>query len=430
MTAILDGPVTSPVSESSLLKQSWKTSIALGIFAVLGFLLLVVFGRGGLATFNFTASQADAVQLAQWVIPARGTDIAVAILGVLLAVGSGLLTRADRKTPLWYISIFAVLLIFGFLVWASTDTGHVLHFTDMLVLALGLSAPLIFGGLGGVISERVGVTNVAIEGQLLSGAFVSALAASITQNVVVGLAAAAVAGMLVSFVLGAFAVKYAVNQVIVGIVLNVLVVGLTTFLYQTVMLPNIETLNSPPQLHEIDIPLLSQIPVVGPLLFSQTIIVYLMYVAIIAVTIGLFRTRWGLRVRAVGEHPQAADTVGINVARTRFWNVALAGGIVGLGGAFYTIGQVGAFSSDVTNGAGYIALAAVIFGGWNPIRVTLAALLFGFTSELQSVLGILGSPVPNDFLLMLPYVVTIISVAGLVGRVRGPAAAGRPYIKS
>jgi ABC-type uncharacterized transport system permease subunit len=247
---------------------------------------------------------------------------------------------------------------------------------------------------------------------------------------VVGIIAAMVAGVLVSFILGAFAVKYAVNQVIVGIVLNVLVLGLTTFLYQTVLVNNVDTLNSPPQLHDIDIPLLSQIPVLGPLLFSQNIIVYLMYIAVIAVTIGLFRTRWGLRLRAVGEHPQAADTVGINVARTRFWNVALAGAIVGLGGAYFTIGNVGPFSQNITTGAGYIALAAVIFGRWNPVRATLAALLFGFASNLQSVLGILGSPVPNDFLLMLPYVVTIFAVAGLVGRVRGPAAAGRPYIKS
>lgn len=258
----------------------------------------------------------------------------------------------------------------------------------------------------------------------------SAVTASVTGSLVAGVIAAMVAGVLVSFVLGAFAVKYAVNQVIVGIVLNVLVLGLTTFLYQTVLVNNQTTLNTPPRFHNIDIPLLSQIPVIGPLLFSQTVIVYLMYIAVIAIFVGLFRTRWGLRLRAVGEHPQAADTVGINVARTRFWNVALAGAIVGLGGAYFTLGSVGPFSQNMTNGNGFIALAAVIFGRWDPIRATLAALLFGFASNLQSVISILGSPVPNDFLLMLPYVVTIFAVAGVVGRVRGPAAAGRPYVKS
>jgi len=234
----------------------------------------------------------------------------------------------------------------------------------------------------------------------------------------------------VSFLLGVFAIKYAVNQVIIGVVLNLLVAGLTTFIYQDVLLNNITALNNPPAMPRLPIPGLSEIPVLGPLLFDQNAIVYLMYVAVAAVTVGLFRTRWGLRLRAVGEHPQAADTVGINVSRTRFWNVALAGVIVGVGGASFTLGGVGAFGANMTNGAGYIALAAVIFGGWNPIRATLAALLFGFTENLQSVLGTLNSPVPNDFLLMLPYVVTILAVAGFVGRVRGPAASGRPYIKS
>jgi general nucleoside transport system permease protein len=270
---------------------------------------------------------------------------------------------------------------------------------------------------------------VAIEGQLLAGAFTGAVVASLTRSLVVGLVAAMVAGMLVSFVLAAFAIKYLVDQVIVGVVLNVLVLGLTNFLYTLVLVPASATLNSPPQFAPIAIPVLSAIPVLGPVLFRQTVIVYLMYVGVVAVTIGLFRTKWGLRLRAVGEHPQAADTVGISVGGTRFWNVSLAGAIAGLGGAYLTLASVPSFTRDVTSGAGFIALAAVIFGQWNPVKATLAALLFGFASNLQNVLGIVGSPVPPDFLLMLPYVVTIFAVAGLVGQVRGPAAAGKPYIK-
>ena len=279
------------------------------------------------------------------------------------------------------------------------------------------------------MSERVGIVNIAIEGQLLAGAFVSAIIASITKNLFFGLVGAVVAGTLVSFVLAALSIKYVVNQVIVGVVLNVLMLGLTTFLYETVLVPASDTLNAPPTFANLAIPGLSLIPIIGAVLFDQSIVTYLMIIAVIVVWIGLTRTRWGLRLRAVGEHPQAADTVGINVSRTRFWNVALAGAIVGLGGAYFTLGSVGSFSQNITSGAGYIALAAVIFGRWDPLRASAAGLLFGFASQVANILGIVGSPVPSDILLTLPYVVTIVAVAGLVGRVRGPAAAGRPYVK-
>lgn len=404
-----------------------KVPVSLGVFALLAVLLFVVAGHAGTSTFSLTASGAGAVPLPDIPLPTRGTGIVVAAGAVLLAIGSGLLVRAGRRVPLWYTVVFAVLLVIGFLAWATT--GHTLPITSLLEGALALSAPLIFGALGGVVSERVGVTNIAIEGQLLAGAFASAVLASITQNLVVGLVGAVVAGVLVSFVLGAFAIKYVVNQVIVGVVLNVLVLGLTTFLFQTVLVNASDALNSPPRFANLAIPGLSLVPLIGPVLFDQSIITYLMYIAVIGVFVGLYRTRWGLRLRSVGEHPQAADTVGIDVARTRFWNVSLAGAIVGLGGAYFTLGSVGAFSENMTSGAGYIALAAVIFGRWDPLRASLAGLLFGFASNLQNVLGILGSPVPSDVLLTLPYVVTIFAVAGLVGRVRGPAAAGRPYIK-
>jgi general nucleoside transport system permease protein len=231
-------------------------------------------------------------------------------------------------------------------------------------------------------------------------------------------------------VLAAFAIKYFVDQVIVGVVLNVLVIGLTSFFFSQVLAPNAAVLNTPPRFERLPIPVLSEIPIIGPVLFRQTLVVYLMYIAVALVYVGLFHTRWGLRLRAVGEHPQAADTVGINVNRTRFWNVALAGSIAGLGGTFFTLGSGIAFNKEMTAGAGFIALAAVIFGQWDPIKATLAALLFGFASNLQNTLSVIGSPVPSEFMLMLPYVVTIFAVAGLVGKARGPAAAGKPYIKS
>jgi len=290
--------------------------------------------------------------------------------------------------------------------------------------------PLIFGSLAGVIGERAGVVNIAIEGQLLAGAFTAAVVASVTGQPWLGLIAAMVSGMLVGMVLAAFSIKYFVDQIIVGVVLNVLVTGLTSFFFSQVLAPNAALLNTPPRFDRFPIPILGDIPIIGPVFFRQTVIVYLMYIAVALVWFGLFKTRWGLRVRAVGEHPQAADTVGINVNRTRFWNVALAGSIAGLGGTFFTIGSGIAFNKEMTAGAGFIALAAVIFGQWDPIKATLAALLFGFASNLQNTLSVIGSPVPSEFMLMLPYIVTIFAVAGLVGRSRAPAADGKPYIKS
>nr|WP_296774625.1 ABC transporter permease [Rhodococcus sp. (in: high G+C Gram-positive bacteria)] len=407
--------------------RSWKIPGVLGVATLLALVLFVVKAGIGTTTFGL-ASEDDFFQLPAVGVPARGTGIVLFLVLAVIAGFAAWNVYRRAKTPMWVLAVFAVLFVIGFLTWAAA--GETVPVPGLLIGAVALSTPLIFGAMGGVISERVGVINIAIEGQLLSGAFVSAVVATLTGSTYIALLAALVAGALTASLLAMFSIKYFVNQVIVGVVLNVLVVGLTSFLYSVVLTKNTETLNAPPRFARIEIPLLSQIPIVGPVLFRQTFIVYLMYVVVALVWFGLFRTKWGLRLRAVGEHPQAADTVGINVAATRFWNVCLAGAIAGLGGAYFTLGSVGAFGKEMTAGAGYIALAAVIFGRWDPIRATLAALLFGFASNLQNVLGIIGSPVPSEFMLMLPYVVTIFAVAGLVGHVRGPAAAGKPYVKS
>ncbi|MBF4461857.1 MULTISPECIES: ABC transporter permease [unclassified Rathayibacter] len=407
--------------------RSWKAPIAFGVFALLAVVLFVALGRDGTSSFRLAAG-GDFFALPDVPFPTRATGVVVAVITVALAVVATAMTRAGRRLPLGLSVVFALVFLIGFLVWASA--GAALPVSGLLLGTVGLAVPLIFGSLGGVISERVGVVNVAIEGQLLAGAFTGAMVGSLTRQPVLGLLAAMLASVLVSFVLAAFAIRYLVDQVIVGVVLNVLVTGLTSFLYSQVLSVDAATFNSPVQFDRLPIPVLSQIPIVGAVLFNQTAIVYLMYVAIAAVWWGLFRTTWGLRLRAVGEHPQAADTVGINVPRTRFWNVSLAGAIVGIGGAYYTLDAVGAFGKEMTAGAGFIALAAVIFGRWDPIRATLASLLFGFATNLQNVLGVIGSPVPSEFMLMLPYLATIFAVAGLVGQSRGPAAAGKPYLKT
>lgn len=416
----------APASAAVVIK-SWKAPIAFGIFTVVSFIVFILLNTGATANFRLS-TETDFIQLPAIDLPAVATGITVTALLFVMTVLSFYFSRKGKPSPIWLISAFGLFFMVGFLTWAGAD-GSIL-IPGLLLGTLGLSIPLIFGALGGIISERVGVVNIAIEGQLLAGAFVSAMVASLTGSPYLGLVSAMVAGMLVSFVLATFSVKYMVDQVIVGVVLNVLVLGLTSFLYSQVLSKNTALLNSPPRFERIEIPILSQIPIIGPVLFRQTLIVYLMYIIVAVVAYALFKTKWGLRLRSVGEHPMAADTVGINVAATRFWNVALAGAIAGIGGAYFTLGSVGAFQKEMTAGAGFIALAAVIFGRWDPIRATLAALLFGFASNLQNVLSIIGSPVPSEFMLMLPYVVTIFAVAGFVGRVRGPAAAGKPYIKS
>jgi len=408
-------------------KRAYRLPIVLGAF---GLLSLVVFGllgpAGATTTFGLSTST-DFVTFDPVELPTRTTAVILSVVALLLAAYSYLRVRQGLKVGAWVTGLFGVLWVLTFLVWAVADKSTSL--VSLLQGSLLLAVPLAFGALGGLLNERAGVVNIAIEGQLLTGAFGAAVLGSVTGNAYLGLVAAPVAGLLIGSMLALFTVKYSVNQIIVGVVLNVFAVGLTSFLFSSVLKENAATLNSPPRLPSLPIPLLSEIPILGPVLFRQSIIVYLLYIAVAVIAVALFRTRWGLRVRAVGEYPQAADTVGINVNKMRWGNVLLGSAVAGLGGAFFTLGSVGAFGQEMTAGKGYIALAAMILGRWSPVGALGAALLFGFADKLQQVLGVLETPIPNQFMLMLPYIVTIFAVAGLVGRVRGPAAAGEPYVK-
>jgi ABC-type uncharacterized transport system permease subunit len=390
-----------------------------------GLALIVLFAAQEGETSFRLAAESDFFELPTITVPSTATTwILVALCAVCAAYSIVLLTQ-QRNTRLWLVVIFAVTWLVGFLAWAGADAT--LPMVGLLAGSLAVAVPLVFGAMSGVLGERSGVVNIAIDGQLLFGSFAAAMVGTLAASTWIGLGAAMVAGLLVAAVLGVFAVSYLVDQVIVGVVLNVLVIGITSFMFSQVLAPNAATLNSPPRFSRVPIPVLGDIPLIGPIFFRQTVIVYLLYITVALVTWALYRTRWGLRVRAVGEHPKAADTVGIKVNRTRFRTVLLAGAIAGMGGAYYTLVSVPQFNREMTGGAGYIALAAVIFGKWDPIRATLAALLFGFASNLQGVLSVIGSPVPSQFMLMLPYVVTIFAVAGLVGRSRAPAADGIPY---
>ena len=346
---------------------------------------------------------------------------------IAIAAGAALLLLPSGRFARTLSGVAIVAIVASFLCWQVSGNTMPLGSTASQTVFLAL--PLILGALSGVLCERSGVINVAIEGQLLMGAFAGALIGTITASAWFGLIAAAIGGVLIAILLAVLSIRYLVDQVVLGVVLNLLALGLTSFLYSQVMQPDAQSFNSPPILPSWTVPGLSKIPIIGPALFESNILVYLTIALVIVIHVGLFHTRWGLRTRAVGEHPTAADTVGIRVLATRYRNVLLAGVIAGIGGAYFTIGSTGEFSKNMTVGKGFIALAALIFGRWSPIGATLAALLFGFSDQLQTYLSTIGSPIPSQFLNMLPYAVTIFAVAGLVGRVRAPAADGKPYVK-
>nr|WP_106122361.1 ABC transporter permease [Nesterenkonia sandarakina] len=407
---------------------SWKYPITYAVLAALAVLFAITLPAGARTHFRLS-SGGDFFEIPLVELPSRPAGWILALILVGLA-GLAIWQASQRvRTRLWLPLLFGVLFVLAFLVWAGADRGAVIPLVTMLTGALALSVPLIFGAMCGLVGERSGVINIAIEAQLLAGAFLAAVAASVFTSAYMGLVFAPVAGALVGALLVFFSVKYQVNQIIVGVVLNVLIIGLTGFLFSTALTQNPELWNARQQLPRLPIPGLSQIPIIGPVLFNQTILVYLMYLIVGVLNVFLFRSRWGLRTRAVGEHPKAADTVGIKVNRMRVYNVILAGGIAGLGGAFFTIGQGLAFGKEMSAGAGFIALAAMILGRWHPIGALLAALLFGFSTSLGNTLATIGTPVPSEALLMLPYVITIFAVAGFVGRVRPPAANGTPYVK-
>jgi simple sugar transport system permease protein len=280
-----------------------------------------------------------------------------------------------------------------------------------------------------VISERSAVINIAIEGIMLISAQVGVITATIFHNLWIGLIFAILAGGLIAAAHVVLVIRFKVDQTVSGIAINIFGTGATSFIASRYLEKNIDGLNNSGTFQNIAIPLLSKIPIVGPVFFQNNIVVYLMIILVIIMQIVLFYTPWGLRTRAVGEHPKAADTLGINVYFTRYVNVIIGGMIAGLGGAYFTIGSVGRFDQNMTAGKGFIGLAAMIFGKYNPIGAFLSSLIFGFADSLQVKMQILGINIPSEFLQMTPYIVTMIVLAGLIGRAIPPAADGQPYEK-
>jgi len=404
-------------------------------YTVFGLVNMLVFGlhAHGDATFSFTPEFAK-VSVPNLTLAAVATcyvcgaiTLALAVVRLLDVLEIIRLGRAWRRV---IVGVVLFLFIIALLAWA--DGGQTIPFNVVNLLSgtLDVSIPIMLGALTGVVCSTSGVINIAIEGQLLLGAFCAAIATSVTGSLWLGLICGALAGSLVAVLLAVFAIAYRVDQVVLGVVLNTLVLGLTGYLYNAIMVPYGNTLNNPNTFNPVKIPLLGDIPIIGPVFFDASVFLYITYIILAGVQIGLTRTRWGLRTRAVGEHPVAADTVGIRVLAYRYRNVIIAGLIAGIGGAYFTVGSVGSFGPDMSSGEGYIALAAMIFGRYTPFGAIGAALLFGFTTQLQSILSSINVPIQSNLLLLTPYVVTIIVVAGLVGKVRGPRAEGVPYVKA
>ncbi len=305
---------------------------------------------------------------------------------------------------------------------------YLVYFVNATVLAaaLRMATPLIFTSLGGIFAERSGVINIGLEGMMLIGAFTGMLTSYFTGQPWLGLIGALIAGALMGLVHAVAAVTYKVNQVVSGTAINIFAVGVTVFLLRWIF-DVAGTSPSVSRVPVVTIPLVNRIPVIGQIIGTHNIMVYLALVLVVIVHIFLFKTVWGLRLRSVGEHPKAADTVGIDVFLTRYLAVITSGALAGLGGAYLSIAHLSRFGDQMTAGRGFIALAAMIFGKWTPFGALGASLLFGFANAVQMRLQELG--IPSQFVQMVPYILTMIALAGFIGRATPPKAIGKPYKK-
>lgn len=397
------------------------------VTAVLGALVIGFFAlpNAGVLTKVSLESRlagAEASRIGSVDVPVLVTTL---LIGLALLALAGLLLAVRAPDHVNAIGGTAVgLFVVAFLLWAAR--GDTLFAVDLARLSLRAAVPLTLGALAGVLCERAAVINIAIEGQLLAGAFTAVVVASATSSPIAGAVAGIAGGVTIAAMLGLLSVKFSTDQIVAGVVLIVFATGLTSFLASQ-WLASSPAMNTPATFSAVEVPGLSSIPVLGPILFDQSLLVYATLVAVFALQWAIFSTRWGLRLRSVGEHPKAADTVGISVARTR-WMAVLAGGVLaGLGGAFLSIDAASSFTEDMSAGKGFIALAAMLAGRYNPRGAFGAAMLFGLAEASARALQGFDVGVPSQLLLAIPYVVTIIVVSGLIGRLRVPGASGQHY---
>lgn len=424
MTSVTTAP--SPAPRADVIEDTGARRHALTVAG-----LCIAVGLGAVVLFGLTATSD---QVSTLLMNPRGVDtipdvelptqVAAFVLGFgAIALGVRALTVVEPKITVYFggaLGLFALALV----VWAARDgTGA---FYGLIAGSVQRATPIALGAIAGLLCERTGVINIAIEGMMLAAAFGAAITASASGSLWIGLLCGVLTGAVFGALHALISIRYEVDQIVGGTFINIFALGMTSYLTVRVLV-EYPDLNQPGTFRPIEVPLLVDIPFIGPLLFSQNVFGFLMFALVFFLAWALFNTRWGLRVRSVGEHPRAADTVGISVRFIRYRNVILGGMVAGLGGAWFTLGSAGRFDQNMTNGKGFIALAAMIFGRWHPIGALIAALVFGFSEQLNDYLALLDTPIPSEFLLMAPYVVTIVVVAGLVGRPRVPAANGQVY---
>ena len=435
--------IDTPMNAGPLSAVSWRDRVKvtrIGVFSV--FFILV----GVLILLTVPQSVApDAVTILTFGTAPSGEIIALPITVVpymtvvaLVYIASGvfgLLPQENlRRYKFWLLLLCAALIFPNVLTLAAA--GQSTSAVTMLGSSLRLATPIVLGALAGIWCERAGVVNIAIEGMMLTGAAFGFLAFSLINPGIVadaqsalwiGVAVAVLAGGLMATLHAWLSITFKTNQIVSGTVINILAVGLTSFLRREVLLGNQDAGRE--TLAVIRVPLFSDIPVVGQELFTGKPIFFMMFILLVVTHVILFYTRWGLRTRSVGENPHAADTLGIHVNRTRWINVIIGGMIAGLAGAWLSLETTGTFDDNMTAGRGFIGLAAMIFGKWLPFGAFGGGLLFGFSSALETRFQILGVPLPPQFLQMTPYIVTMVVLAGLVGRATPPKADGIPYEK-
>jgi general nucleoside transport system permease protein len=421
--------MTTDINTTVNTTQAKRTQTIYGIILLgVGLFIYLVFGlntQAGLqTTFGINLAGSQAISVPDLVVPAQLTVTIMAAIAIF--VGAFQLARGVRSTG-WLVGIIATTFVIAFLAWAAQ--GKSFNLTGMLSSSFVRSTPIALAALCGVISERSAVINIGIEGIMLLAAQAAVVTATLTKNLYLGLIAAILVGGLIAALHAYLVIRFKVDQIVSGVAINIFGTGFTSFMSSRFLQKQGDLLNNSGTFPVISIPVLSKIPVLGPMLFENNLIVFLMIIMVVVLHIVLFYTPWGLRTRAVGEHPKAADTLGINVYFVRYVNVIIGGMIGGLGGAYFTIGSVGRFDEIMTAGKGFIGLAAMIFGKWNPIGAFTSSLIFGFADSLQVKLQILRVPIPSEFLLMAPYIVTMIVLTGVVGRAIPPAADGQPYEK-
>ena len=375
-----------------------------------------------LTTFVMAPGGSD-VEVANWVF--KTLPLLNIFAGLSALMGAYQLIRGFGGRTNMVIGLVSGMFIFAFLSWATS--GQSMNLAGLIKISLLKSVPLTLGAIAGILSERVGIINIAIEGIMLGAAFSAAFVGSMT-NMWIGLIAAIITGAFLALIHAWLSIKYKIDQIISGTVINIFSVGITSF-FSAKFLQKYQNLNNADLFPTIKIPLLSKIPFIGPILFEHNLFVYIMFFLIALVTFVLFYTKSGLRMRACGEHPKAADTLGINVNRLRYIWTVIGGVVAGIAGAFFVLGSVGRFDENMTAGRGFIAMAAMIFGNWHPVGAFGAGMLFGFADSLAAKIAILGIPIPSEFLLMAPYVATMIVLGGIVGSSRPPAAEGIAYEK-